>query len=153
MPADGRRKKILTATVTTIRTATGADFFFNYSGTEVVNLGKDVLESRLEGSKPVVVRVWDGTETHKRDISNGFAKLDVIVEATVKDSAQHLVERVADVMADLNLIIGRNSLLGGTCTSSSLGSVEAPFYDFERQYAVARIHLATEYEYVPGVDR
>ena len=143
----------MTGLVSTIRTATGADFFFDYSGTEMVTLGKDALETRLEGTKPLSVRVWDAGESHQIDSAGGKSRLDVIIEVAIKDSAQNLVERMADVMADLSLIIGRNPGLGGVSTTCRLAAVDPPFYQFGKAYATGRLHVRADYEYDPGVDR
>lgn len=156
MATDGRRKKLLDGVITTLRSATGNDYFVSYTGTKVVTQLRENVPSRLEATQNVAIRVWDGAERHvsRGADANVTATLDIIVEVTIRNApSQTMVQRMADVLADINLVIGRNPSAGGDCTFIGLESVEAPTYDFAGEMATAVVHVRGQYDYEPGVDR
>lgn len=152
MPADGRRKKILVGVRDAIKAATGVDYFNNFSGSGVCELGRATDPSMLSNAKPVIVRVFDGAERTVVNGANDYtAQLEVLVAVMVRDTTGTLVERLADAIADVNLAIGKGSALGGSCTTMRIGSVDPPEYDLETAYTIVRV--AATYDYVAGVDR
>lgn len=152
MPADGRRKRILVATRDAIKAASGAAYFNDYSGAKICELGRESDPSMLEGRGQFAVRIWDGVE--RTAVDGGIehtASLEVLIFVALRDSTTSLVERMADLIADITLAIGSQPSLGGVCTHYRIQSIDPPDYDEETAYTVIRL-LAT-YQYTAGVDR
>jgi hypothetical protein len=152
VPADGRRKKILVAIRDALKNVSGADYFNDFSGSGVCELGRIVDPAMTSHAKPTVVRVFDGSERISINGANDYtAMLEVQVAVMIRDTTGTLVERMADAIADISLAIGRGSAGGGVCTTMRIGSVDSPEYDLETVYTTVRV--ATTYDFVAGVDR
>lgn len=154
MPSDGRRKKLIQGVATALRTIDGtADFFFNFS--QIVYVRKDELEVRFNETNPISVRVYDLQErsTYRGATEGVTCELTIVAEFTIKDSAQNLVDRVADVIADVELALGRNLAPGGNSTMLRIDSIEPPFYDLKKEFAVVTVRLLGTYDYDLGIDR
>ncbi len=147
MPVDGTRKKIIQGVVAQIKTATGSEYFNDYSGTQIVTTAKDTLEER---QRPLSVRVYDGEESTEQKIDGAMSVLDVITEITIREAPTLLVDAVQDVLADLSLVMGKNTEPGGNCSSLLQEGTEAPEYEFTNRQAVVRMHWRAEYDFVPG---
>lgn len=155
-PADGRRKSLILAVRTAIRAATGDPNYFNdLSGNYVVQLGRESLGSLVEGRDLVAIRVYDGLDSQAMRGVNAemTAQLEVLVVVVVRNSSATLVEKMNDVIADVELAIGANRSAGGDCTDLMIRSIDPPNYDFEREVATTIVRIAAEYSYTAGVDR
>lgn len=156
MASAGRRRKIVEAVRDAIRTANGGvDFFYDLSGAMTVTLLNDTTMQRVENSKGVAVRVWDGAEQHSRGGVKGTrtVQLEVLVRVMVADNNLDLVLKLNDVIADIILAVGRNKALGGFCTSMGVGSIDAPTYDFSQSVAATTVRIKAEYDYDEGSTR
>lgn len=152
MPADGRRKKVLVGVRDAIKAATGANYFNDYSPAKICELGKESDTSMLEGPRLLMIRIYDGGErTTVRGGVEHMATLEILVAVLVRDSTATLVERLADVIADLTLAIGTNPSLGGACTTFRIGSIDPPTYEEETAFVMVRVQAT--YDYTAGVDR
>jgi hypothetical protein len=149
-PVDGRRKKILNAVVAQLKTATTAEYFYNYS--LVTFLSKDSLNERIDKTQNVSLNVADGAESTQRKMKEAHVTMDVEIQVTVKAKADELVASLQNAFADVSRVLGKLPDLGVECTSTIVSSIEKPFYDFTNRYAVAIMHLRAEYDYLPGVD-
>lgn len=156
MPSDGRRKLVILAVRDGIRLVDGtAPYFSDLSGNYTVQLGRESLGSLTEGKNPVAVRIYDGLDSqiYRGVNAEVEADLEVIVVVVVRNSSGTLVERLNDVIADIELAVGLNRSGGGDCTDLRIKSIDPPNYDFEREVATAIIRIAGSYSYTAGVDR
>lgn len=154
MPSDGRRKKLIQGVATALRTIDGsADFFFNL--TNSVYVRRDELEVRLSETYPIACRVYDLQErsTYRGATEGVTCEVTIVAEFTIRDSAQAIVDRVQDVIADVELALGRNLAPGGNSTMLRIDSIEPPFYDLKKEFAVVTVRLLGTYDYDLGIDR
>jgi hypothetical protein len=152
LPDDGKRKLLIQGLVTQIQTATGGpDYFYDYSGADVVDVVKDTLEERIQKTSDVAIRIRDGSDTTVFKVGETTSFFNIEVQVTVKAEESALLYALQDVLADLSRVIGKNPTLGGTCTSARIGSTERSQYTFTNRSAVTTVIVACEYDFQPGV--